>query len=166
MIIRDLKFVEFGENDNSLQEYQRNGTLLHFPHMPPVDISAYSVPSPLSSNTIIERSTQKKTPQEPDHEKGESEISSPPHSDPEIPLRRSIKECHELKRYDMVTQHIAMSIVAQGVIREPLSYQEALRSSESHLWKEDMDGEVKSPEANYTKDLVDKQTNHKILHGK
>ena len=46
-----------------------------------------------------------------------------------------------------------MSIVAQGVIRKPLSYQKALRSSESHLWKETMDDEVKSLEANHTWDL-------------
>ncbi len=59
-----------------------------------------------------------------------------------------------------------MSIVAQGVIREPLSYQEALRSSESHQWKEAMDDEVKSLEANHTWDLGDTPKNHKILRGK
>ena len=59
-----------------------------------------------------------------------------------------------------------MSIVAQGVIRKPLSYQDALRSSESHLWKEVIDDEVKSLENNLTWDLVDASKNHKISRGK
>ncbi len=101
--------------------------------MLPVDISAYSIPSPLSANTLIEGSAHKGTPQEPDHEKRESEISSTPDSDPETPPRRSTRERYTLKRYGIVAQHIAMSIVAPRVIREPLSYQEALRSFESHL---------------------------------
>ncbi len=74
-IIKDLEFVEFGKNENSLQAHQRNGTPFYFLDMFPVDISAYSVPSPLSSNTLVEGSTQKETPQRPDHEKRESEIS-------------------------------------------------------------------------------------------
>ena len=165
-IIRDLEFVEFGENDDSLQAHRRDGTPFYFPDMSPVDISAYSVPSPLSSNTLVEGSTQKETPQEPDHEEGESEISSPPDSDPETPPRRSTRERHAPKRYGIVAQHIAMSIVAQGVIREPLSYQKAPRFSESHLWKKAMDDEVKSLEDNHTWDLVDAPKNHKIICGK
>ncbi len=101
--------------------------------MSPVDISAYSLPSPFSANTVIEGSAHKATPQEPDHEEGESEILSTTDSDPETPPRRSTIERHAPKRYGIVAQHIAMSIVAQGVIREPLGYQKALRSSESHL---------------------------------
>ncbi len=108
--------MEFGENDDSPQAHRRDGTPFYFLDMPPVDISAYSVPSPPSSNTFIEGSTQKETPQEPDHEEEESEISSPSDSDTENLLRQSTRERHELKRYDMMTQHIAMSIVAQRVI--------------------------------------------------
>ncbi len=66
-IIRDLEFVEFGKNDDSLQAHRRDGTSFHFSDMSPADILAYSVPSPLSFNTLLEGSTQKETPQEPDH---------------------------------------------------------------------------------------------------
>ncbi len=140
--------------------------LFYFLDMSLVNISAYSVPSSISPNTLVEGSPQKEMPQEHDHEERESEISSSPDSDPETLPRRSTRECHAPKRYGIVAQNIAISIVAQGVIKEILRYPEALRSSESHLWKEAMDDEVKSLKTNHTWDLVDTPKNHKILCGK
>lgn len=121
-IIRDLKFVEFGENYDSPQTYLCNGTPFHFLDMLLVDISPYSIPSPHSVITLIEGSAQNKTPQEPDYKERESEISSTPDSDPETPPHWWSREGNAAKRYLIIAQHISMSIVFQGVIRELLSY--------------------------------------------
>ena len=61
---------------------------------------------------------------------------------------------------------MAMSIFAQKMIRESLSYQEVLNSAESHLWKNAIDDEVKLLEDNHKWDLVDISNNDNILHAK
>ena len=86
-IIRDLEFVEFGKNDGSLQAHQHDDIPIYFSDMLTVDFSTYSMPLPLSPNTLIEELAQNKTPQEPHHEERESEILSTCDSDPETPPR-------------------------------------------------------------------------------
>ena len=57
--------------------------------------------------------------------------SSPIYSDTETPLCRSTKTRHIPDKYNTIAQHLAMSIFVQDVIYEPLTYNEALRFSES-----------------------------------
>ena len=65
--------MEVGKNDNPLKANWRDGTPFYFLDMFPVDISAYNLPSPFSSNTLVEESARKQTPQEYDHEEEKSE---------------------------------------------------------------------------------------------
>ncbi len=96
-IIRDLEFLEYVKNDDSLQANGRDGISFYFLDISLIEISAYSISSPLSANTLIEGLDQDKTPQDLDHEETEGEISSTRDSDSETSLRRSAQERHESK---------------------------------------------------------------------
>ena len=81
-------------------------------------------------------------------------------------LQRSSKIRDELTRYGLVAQHIALLSIAQSEICEPHSYNKAIRSLESHLWKQASDKEVSSLYENHIWDLVDLPTNTPILRRK
>ena len=81
-------------------------------------------------------------------------------------LQRSIKIRHEPTRYGLVAKHIALLLVAQNEICEPLSYNKAIQSLETHLWKQAMDEEVSSLYENHTWNLVDPPANTPILREK
>ena len=51
------------------------------------------------------------------------------------PPQRSTKIRHKPIKYGLVTQHIALLLVAQSEICEPLSYNKAMQSPEAHFWK-------------------------------
>ncbi len=96
-IMGDLEFVEFAKSDDWIQAHRSDGTSLNFPDMSLVDIFAYNVPSPLSSNTLFKGSAQKQTPKELHHEEKNSALSSISDSDTETPLCQSTRERHSSK---------------------------------------------------------------------
>ena len=161
--VRDLEFDEY-DSYQATQMMEDTEQLFSFPDLEPVTDNtnnlpireAKPLPAPLPAPLVI-----------PSAMEDDDEPLSPAPSDDDAPsVRRSTRIRHTPNRYGVVAQHIALSAVAQNEIREPLSYNEAIRSPEAHLWKQAMDEEVSSLYENHTWDLVDPPANTPILKGK
>ena len=156
--VRDLEFDESYDNEE-MGTTAAEEPLFSFPKLEPLTDNTFNTPV---------RDEELPAPSVSHSAEDDSDPLSAHSSDDDSPPapRRSTRIRHEPTRYGLVAQHIALSSVAQSEIREPLSYNEAMRSPEAHLWKQAMDEEISSLYENHTWDLVDPPANTPILRGK
>ena len=151
----------FVEQDKSLETPLKPHESFYYPEL----ASNVSVETPHNSSAIpINKDSH---PAEAQNEISDTESDiSPVNSEIETPPRRSRRIRHAPQRYGNVARHLAMSTVAQEVIHEPLTYNQALQSPEAVRWQEAMQEEYDALVANQTWDVVDTPAGHRILQGK
>ena len=164
--IQDVTFVE--EHQDDTPPHASANTLLPEESLSPVipDESILPTSSANSNHHISSLPTYEPSPaisstsstlSEPLDETLLEEIEQP---------RRSQRERRAPNRYEGMAVNMAISAVISKELQEPLTYEQALASLETELWKQAMNEEVQALEENHTWQIVDSPSNAKVLGGK